>query len=107
MNRRGFLLAGSVAGLSSALALWLRSEGRPSAPRSGNALSADPRGVLALRQGFSYRVLEQAGQRMDDGYRVPGRPDAKARTDGHPHRDCAKPLQGREQEKRLRLLPGN
>ncbi|MFT3756491.1 MAG: DUF839 domain-containing protein [Pseudoxanthomonas sp.] len=27
-------------------------------------------------QGFSYRVLERAGERMDDGYRVPGRPDA-------------------------------
>jgi hypothetical protein len=76
MKRRGFLLAGSVAGLSSALALWLRM-GRDSTPvAAGSALERDPAGVLALRRGFRYRVLERAGQPMDDGYRVPGRPDA-------------------------------
>lgn len=76
MKRRGFLLAGSVAGVSTALALWLRSRGRGPTPSAERALVADPKGVLALRPGFSYRVLEQAGQRMDDGFRVPGRPDA-------------------------------
>ena len=76
MKRRGFLLAGSVAGLSSALALWLRVRGDPLPVQSADALELDPAGVLALRRGFRYRVLERAGQRMDDGYRVPGRPDA-------------------------------
>ena len=76
MKRRGFLLAGSVAGLSSALALWLRVRREPPSPTAVNALELDAQGVIALRRGFRYRVLEQSGRPMDDGYRVPGRPDA-------------------------------
>jgi secreted PhoX family phosphatase len=76
VKRRGFLLAGSVAGLSTGLALWLRSRNDGPTPSAQRALVADPKGVLALRPGFRYRVIEQTGQRMDDGFRVPGRPDA-------------------------------
>ncbi|MDB4971877.1 MAG: hypothetical protein JWN48_218 [Myxococcaceae bacterium] len=39
-------------------------------------LVTDPKGLLDLRAGFSYRVLQHAGEKMSDGYRVPGRPDA-------------------------------
>lgn len=41
--------------------------------RSG--LVPDPRGLLDLRAGFSYRILDRAGDAMSDGYRVPWRPD--------------------------------
>lgn len=40
------------------------------------ALIADPERILELPEGFTYRVIGRAGDRMDDGYRVPARPDA-------------------------------
>lgn len=49
------------------------------------ALRADPQRLLDLPEGFTYRVLQRGGERMSDGYRVPGRPDAMAcftRSDG-------------------------
>lgn len=38
-------------------------------------LVADPNGVLDLPEGFSYRVISQSGETMDDGLLVPGQPD--------------------------------
>jgi secreted PhoX family phosphatase len=32
--------------------------------------------MLDLREGFRYRVIERAGARMSDGFRLPARPDA-------------------------------
>jgi len=48
------------------------------------ALVRDPRGILELPSGFSYRVISRAGERMHDGYRVPGHFDAMGvfETDG-------------------------
>ena len=39
-------------------------------------LLPDKAGILDLPKGFSYRIVQRAGERMSDGYRVPGRPDA-------------------------------
>jgi uncharacterized protein len=39
------------------------------------ALVRDPRGILDLPPGFSYRVLSRQGELMSDGYRVPGHID--------------------------------
>ncbi len=47
---------------------------RARADRYGD-LIPDPNGILDLPAGFSYRILERVGDAMDDGYRVPGRPD--------------------------------
>jgi secreted PhoX family phosphatase len=41
-----------------------------------SGLIRDPLGVLDLPAGFAYHVVEVAGMPMDDGFRVPGRPDA-------------------------------
>src|SRR5262245_16820650 len=41
-----------------------------------------PAGRLDLPEGFSYRVLDQGGQTMSDGYRVPGNPDGMACFEG-------------------------
>lgn len=38
-------------------------------------LVADPEGLFDLPEGFSYRVISQAGQTMDDGLIVPGKFD--------------------------------
>ncbi len=81
MKRRRFVLAGSAAVLSTGIALWLRSK-RISAssleelPMADTKLVPDRNGLLDLRPGFSYRVLQHVGDRMSDGYRVPGQPDA-------------------------------
>jgi secreted PhoX family phosphatase len=76
MKRRGFLVAGSAAGLGTALALFMRARRKPTAPPPSQRLVPDPKGVLGLREGFRYRVLERIGEPMDDGFIVPGQPDA-------------------------------
>ncbi len=77
MKRRHFLAASSAAALSSGLALWFRARGKaPKELPSGSNLVRDPKRVLDLPKGFNYRVVERVGDRMSDGYLVPGRPDA-------------------------------
>lgn len=41
-------------------------------------LVTDPNRVIDLPKGFSYRVIARAGQKMDDGYVVPDKPDGMA-----------------------------
>ncbi len=41
-------------------------------------LLADPEGLLDLPAGFSYKVIATVGERMSDGFRVPGRADGMA-----------------------------
>src|SRR5690242_11943038 len=77
MQRRRFLIAGSTAALSTGLALWFRAYSKGRDRRNMRpVLPRDPNGTLDLAAGFSYRVLERSLQPMDDGYRVPARPDA-------------------------------
>jgi secreted PhoX family phosphatase len=63
---------------ASALAsLW--AAGRPAAALAATAtrpLVRDPKRIVDLPPGFSYRVLSRRGDRMSDGYRVPACPDA-------------------------------
>ncbi len=49
-------------------------------------LVADPDGILDLPEGFRYRIISRAGDRMADGFRVPAAPDGMAAfpgPDGH------------------------
>jgi secreted PhoX family phosphatase len=69
MHRRS-LLRGALAALPLA-ALWRRT----ARAASYGPLVPDPDGVLDLPEGFTYRIVEQAGAAMTDGYRVPGLPD--------------------------------
>lgn len=64
-----------LAATAGALALG-RAMGSRAAPL-GN-LIADPEGRFDLPAGFSYRILESAGDPMDDGNNVPRRPDGMA-----------------------------
>lgn len=77
LGRRRFLAHGTLAAAGATLplaALWSRRA------RAGSwgELVPDPAGVLDLPKAFSYEILESFGQAMDDGYVVPGRPDAMA-----------------------------
>ncbi|MBO6496499.1 MAG: DUF839 domain-containing protein, partial [Roseivirga sp.] len=38
-------------------------------------LITDPKGYLDLPEGFSYKVISKWGEKMDDGLKVPARPD--------------------------------
>lgn len=41
-------------------------------------LIKDPKGILDLPEGFSYRLLAKRGEAMSDGYKVPGAADGMA-----------------------------
>ena len=58
-----------------------RAEGSGAKQRFGG-LKPDPRGILDLPDGFSYTVVAEQGQEMDDGLLVPGRADGMAAFDG-------------------------
>jgi secreted PhoX family phosphatase len=68
LRRRAFLQAGVALALPFAL-------GRCNLPEDTEGLQPDPAGILDLPEGFTYRVLERHGDLMDDGFRVPGKPD--------------------------------
>lgn len=78
LTRRSFLRTGA-AGLGVALVgstdSLLTSAQALAAPAGGyGPLVADPKGLLDLPRGFSYRVLTRAGDRMNGGV-VPGKQD--------------------------------
>ena len=75
-----------------ALAVSAAFPGLRSAEASGSAnpivldrygpLLQDPHRILDLPEGFSYRVISRAGDRMADGLLVPGFPDGMAAFSG-------------------------
>jgi len=76
MRRRAFLRRSALAAGAASLplqALFTRTARAQASPFG--PLVPDPEGVLDLPEGFTYAVLERAGDTMDDGLRVPGRPD--------------------------------
>ncbi|WP_437897221.1 alkaline phosphatase PhoX [Sorangium sp. So ce124] len=73
--RRSFLRVGGAAAATLTLPFSLIFSRRTQAASRFGPLVPDPAGILDLPAGFTYRVLERAGGDMDDGYRVPGRPD--------------------------------
>lgn len=40
------------------------------------SLIADPMGIIDLPRGFTYNIISRIGERMDDGFSVPGKHDA-------------------------------
>ncbi len=46
-------------------------------------LVRDSNGYLDLPEGFNYKIISKAGQKMDDGFLVPGRPDAMGTFQGN------------------------
>jgi secreted PhoX family phosphatase len=76
LGRRKFIITAGAATLGLSLAtLVTRNQARA---RGFGELIPDPDGILDLPEGFTYRILEQSGDDMDDGYRVPGAPDGMA-----------------------------
>lgn len=46
-------------------------------------LIRDTNGYLDLPEGFSYKIISKAGEKMNDGFLVPGRPDAMGAFQGN------------------------
>ncbi|WP_428389814.1 alkaline phosphatase PhoX [Mucisphaera sp.] len=83
LDRRGFLKGAAAVSMGFAgLDLLCRTSTPALAAASGNAgygpLIPDPAGILALPEGFTYRVISKLGETMDDGLLVPGMHDGMA-----------------------------
>ena len=80
LSRRQFL-ASSAAAAASGFAGLAKATGAPCTPCADvgfGPLVADPEGLIDLPIGFRYRVISRRGDRMDDGFLVPDRPDGMA-----------------------------
>ena len=79
LSRRHFLWA---SGAATAAFCGFRSYvegGRPDLRAKGfGDLIDDPRGILNLPPGFRYDVISETGEKMDDGFLVPGGHDGMA-----------------------------
>ena len=85
VSRRHFLARSSAvafgfAGLKASFAKGATSTLLESLdPHCGHGfgpLVSDPRGILDLPAGFTYTIISRVGERMDDGFLVPGLHDA-------------------------------
>ncbi len=81
LGRRRFLVHGSIAaaGLGASFSALLS---RRATAREYGDLVQDPAGIFDLPEGFSYEVIQQRLDPMDDGYVVPSLPDGMACFDG-------------------------
>lgn len=81
ISRRRFMQQSSLTALAfSGLQDACRAKaGSPDLVDPGfGPLVTDPNRVIDLPKGFSYRVIARVGQKMDDGYLVPDKPDGMA-----------------------------
>ncbi|QDU71323.1 alkaline phosphatase PhoX [Mucisphaera calidilacus] len=81
--RRDFVKSAAAVSLGFiGLDLFCRSATPVLAAAPNNAgygpLIDDPEGILALPEGFSYRIISRLGEEMDDGLLVPGMHDGMA-----------------------------
>jgi secreted PhoX family phosphatase len=74
LTRRKLL---TITGLALGFAALGRTRNAQARGRWGAPIP-DPNRILDLPAGFSYAIVEDAGQLMSDGYRMPGRPDGMA-----------------------------
>lgn len=78
-SRRNFIKSSGIATIGF-MGLYqfvnpLRSQSAPLAAAGYGALIPDPKGILNLPQGFSYKIISKKGDKMDDGLLLPGASD--------------------------------
>ncbi len=83
-SRRKFIKQASAvslgfAGLHSFMGC---AKTNPALHLESSPLVADPLNILSLPEGFSYKVISEAGNPMSDGFKVPFLPDGMATFDG-------------------------
>lgn len=74
--RRQFLGTASLAFLGLQRYAVADTSSRVIAPYG--PLKPDPKRILDLPEGFRYKVISKVGERMTDGFKVPGKPDGMA-----------------------------
>lgn len=82
-HRRGLLSAGAAALAFSGMARHVHAQAADGETYVNEVegygpLKVDPNKLLDLPEGFSYQVLAQSGDTMDDGLFAPGQPDGMA-----------------------------
>lgn len=76
LSRRQWLKSASAASIGFAgLAAFAARGGASPLPL---ALENDPDGILNLPKGFTYKIISRTGDRMSDGFFLPGSPDGMA-----------------------------
>lgn len=81
LRRRQFLVRSALGAGAVSIPLTALISRKAKARDYGD-LVPDPDGILDLPRGFTYQILEEDGDPMDDGYVVPARPDGMACFDG-------------------------
>lgn len=82
-SRRNFIKTSGIATLGfMGLHQWLQSPLHAAPEATANAgygaLLPDPKGILNLPEGFTYKIISRKGDKMDDGLLLPGLPDGMA-----------------------------
>lgn len=76
MKRRTFVTQTALVSLGFlALSRCTLKSSKTSNATTKLPLKTDPKGYLDLPEGFSYKIISKKGDPMNDGLRVPGRPD--------------------------------
>ncbi len=73
LRRRSFLRGTAIA--AAGLPFGFVYSRRAQAASPYGDLVPDPNGIIDLPAGFSYQIIETKDDPMDDGYKVPGKPD--------------------------------
>lgn len=77
LSRRRLFRSAYAAAISYS-ALPMIGTARAYTANAGLKLTADPKGMLDLPEGFSYTLVSETGGVMSDGFLRPGRPDGMA-----------------------------
>lgn len=85
ISRREFLKKSILSASSLIISCCATYEDRPISFMNKNSvlygyglLKKDPRGVIDLPDGFKYKIISRMGDKMNDGFYVPGLPDGMA-----------------------------
>lgn len=79
MQRRQFMNTGTTAAFGFlGLQKYLHAKQDPRVIEPYGPLVSDPKKLLDLPKGFSYKIISKAGTHMSDGHKVPGMPDGMA-----------------------------
>jgi uncharacterized protein len=86
LNRRKFLKTTSLTGLGFLGLYAFVNKGNqfisPSKPSRYGDLIPDPKQIMDLPKGFSYKIISRQGTKMSDGFFTPGKPDGMATFQG-------------------------
>lgn len=74
-SRRQFLKHSALVSLGFLALSRCKTTGTEAGASSQLSLISDPEKYLDLPEGFEYKIISRAGQPMQDGFLVPGRPD--------------------------------